>query len=593
MEKGIGNFGQQIMFEMKHVAALLLVVFYGAAVVAAEPLVRLRLQDMNHKPIEQVMCQAPFILQVELRNLEGYTEKTLVPYLLGMENFKSSRCMTSNHVSIDNGKKTSKACFDFVLRADKKGKYYLGPLTLPMKNGQTIRSNDLLVRVGDAVVVADHEHQEKYWLQVELDKKQAYVGQKVQLKISFYDRLFVDDLHLQFPEISDVVITKQKNGVTKKMVELQGQQEYALTQWTFDMYVQKPGALILQDIQAAFFAPALENKFKLGGAFDFFRSLHKTEQYVAAQPIKIDIMPLPEHAEKDTVHAIGQIAKYSITAQQQEAVQGQGIVVTTELQGDANFEMMQQIPLILPAEFQYYASEVVAIDELKKSKRHEYIVQANQPGVYEIEPQRFTYFDPVDRAYKMIESNGLTLTIHPGEQEVATALDQQDFSDDQEQIAPLTLIEHGALHERVNMMIPFHLYQLLILLLCLFACLFAMIKYGWYDCLLNHKKLKTWIIFYQARRACNLARSQHKATALHKIFIDLFASLLAINAGHVTQQDMVAYLQQHNFSQEQIENWQNFYHYILQVSFLSPDAVQEFDLCKLALEWIDQLKAKS
>ena len=90
--------------------AFICFIIVSGNVFASESSIVLRMQDMNHKPISQAMCKAPFILQVELKNLDGYTDIHLMQYIAGIENFKTSRSMSSHNVSIDNGKKQQK-CF--------------------------------------------------------------------------------------------------------------------------------------------------------------------------------------------------------------------------------------------------------------------------------------------------------------------------------------------------------------------------------------------------------------------------------------------------------------------------------------------------
>ncbi len=559
----------------------------------------LSMKDMNHKPIKQAMCQAPFILQVELRNLEGYTDIHLVQYLTGIENFKSSRSMMSRNTSIDNGKKTVKSLYNFVLRSDKKGNFTLGPLVLNDSVGNSIRSNRLIIPVGDEIVLLDKDQKGTYFMTMSLNKKKAYVGEKLTLSVKFYDRLFVDDLHLQFPEFENLCIVKNKNNIHKNMVVFDGE-EYSVTEWTFDMYGLKPESFIMQGIYAAFFAPDLESKFKFGGSFDFFRSLHKSQQQVAAQPIKIDIMPLPDHKDFHDVVAVGQFSKFTISANQNTAPAGQGIAVTTDLFGSGNFDMMQSPLLVLPEGFKYYDSKMVTIDEKRSYKRCEFIVQASMPGTYHIEPQSFVYFDPTDEQYKIIQSNALDITITPATQLSQSAplpTDVVDEATEENLVVDKTLqdfsvIAQAVVHARSPLMIPLHQFHLLIWLLLLlwFASIFYQTIVTGY--VLQDYRVKNFVIFMQAKKACNLARDRQQAEKLYGIFIQLFKQLIGINFGELHDAAIVQYLMSKDFSDEQIQSWKIFYHQILQVSFSSNVAMQE-QLFDQALQWIQLLKEKA
>ncbi len=605
MEKIVGNeiktMSRSFVIQ-KIICSVFLLLVSNFGVASSE--IILSMQDMNHKPIKQAMCQAPFILQVELRNLDGYTDVHLMQYILGIENFKASRSMTSRNISIDNGKKTVKTLYNFVLRSDKKGNFTLGPLGLKDASGNLIRSNRLIVPVGDEIVVSEKYLKDKYFMTMNINKKQAYVGEKLTLTIKFFDRLFVDDLHLQFPDLENICIVKSKNNVHKNMVVID-EEEYSVTEWVFDMYGLKPDSFIIQNIYAAFFAPDLESKFKFGGSFDFFRSLHKSQQQVAAQPIKIEIMPLPDHKDFHDIVAVGQFSKFTISTQQNTMPAGQGIALTTELFGTGNFEMMQSPSLVLPEGFKYYDSNMMTIDEKRSYKHCEFVVQATTPGIYHIEPQSFVYFDPTDKQYKILHSNALDITITPATQLSQSAslpdLGLDEVTEDNEQgfksLQDFSVIEQGAVHAQSPLMIPASKFQLLLwFLLCMwFLCI--VYQHGIHTHVVQDHRVQNFMIFLQAKKACNIACKEQQVSRLYPIFIQLFQRLMKLNAGKLHDADTLQYLMDRKFSDEQIQAWKIFYEQILQASFSSIFVTQQQavsqKLFEEALQWIQLLKGKA
>jgi BatD DUF11 like domain len=588
MEKKVG----------KVVAFLLLLA--SNYIVASESSIVLSMQDMNHKPITQAMCKAPFILQVELKNLDGYTDVHLMQYISGIDNFKSSRSMTSHNVSMYNGKKIVKTFYNFVLRADKKGKFTLGPLILNDKIGQQIKSNRLIVPVGDEILASEKNAKDTYFMTMSLNKKQVYVGEKLTLSVKFYDRLFVEDLHLQFPDFQNLYFVKNKNQINKSTV-LIDEEEYSLTEWVFDMYPTKDGQLIIQDIHAAFFAPELESKFKFGGAFDFFRSLHKSQQHIAAQPIGIDVLPLPYHKDIDNVTTVGQISKFVISLNQNTAPVGQGIVLSVEIFGDANFEMMPSPQLILPEGFQYYDSNMVTIDEQRTYKRCEFIVQATTPGTYSIESQSLIYFDPIAKAYKTIKSNKIDdITISPAVESTQKSDNQvaDDIFEDNEfgpkELKDFSVIQQEFVAASTEKMIPVTWFKYVLALLFLIWIALIGYRISLKKYLSNHQGLKKYRIFFQAKKAYTIAVQQQEVHRLYPIFMQMFNQLLENN--NVKESRDVAilnYLADKNFSDEHIESWKKFYAQILQVSFSSKNQIQQELLFEQALAWIQLLKEKA
>jgi hypothetical protein len=585
MEKKVGNL-------------LLFLLLASKILFASDAAIILRMQDMNHKPIDQAMCQAPFILQIELVNLEGYSDSRIVRDLNGLDNFKTSKAMTKSHaVSIDNGKKITKVLYDFVLRSDKKGTFTVGPLYLNDQYGKSIKSNRLIIPVADEVVSSSTNQAEKYFLKISFDKQQAYVGEKIKLKIQFYDRLFVDDLHLKFPDFQNIYIVKNQKNVKKSMMIIENQ-EYSVTEWTFDIYATQAGAMIMQDITAAFFAPELSNRFTFGGAFDFFRSLHKAEQYIVANPIKIDILPLPKNKDFPHIHAVGQFSKFEISVQQNQAQVGQGITLTTDLFGDGNFEIMDKISLALPENFNYYDSNIIVINEQRNHKHCEFIVQANKDGEYQIQPQNLLYFDPVEGVYKKLESNTLDITILP----CATPIHTADIADEAlhdtdepvvKELHDFKVMSNNRLHAVSKIMIPQNLFYHILFMLVLLWILLFLYRARLFHYIIESKKIMKWRIFLQAYKKCKRAQTQKDFVVLHDLFTQLFAQLLQRHVGQLHDADMINYLIDRNFSLQQIDEWKLFYHKILQASFSTQQKDQQSQLFDQAFVWISLLKGKA
>ena len=570
---------------------------FSQAVVGADGSIIFRMHDMNHKPIDQAMCQAPFVLQVELKNLDDYTDTVLMRYIPGIENFKSSRSISSRDISIDNGKKTTKNVFDFILRSDKKGNFTVGPLILNDKNGKPVKSNRLIIAVGDEVVSSTTYQKEKYFLKAYLDKKQAYVGEKIKLHIQFYDRLFVEDLHLKFPDFPNLYLVKNQKNAKKSLVEIE-EQEYSLTEWIFDLYAMQAGQFIMQDITAAFFAPELANKFMFGGAFDFFRSLHKTEQYLVANPLKMDIIPLPDDKKYPDVHAVGQFSQFQISINQDTAQVAQGVTLTTDLFGDGNFEIMGNIPLILPENFNYYDSNMVKINDQRNHKHSEFIVQASQDGQYQIPSQKLIYFDPTDGSYKTLLSNALSLNITPATQQFAASYvadDQIDIQGDQgeKRLEDFKIITTNSIVVSTDSMISLNLFFMVLVFLFLLWFILFLHRYDYHNYILRHKKIVKLRVFFRAYQQCKQARATKDFKLLHDLFSNLFSQLLDRKVGHLQDVDMINYLIEKNFSLDQIQSWKIFYHKILQLSFSAYQDDQQSKLFDQAFMWIKLLKGKA
>ncbi|MGZ6250619.1 MAG: BatD family protein [Candidatus Chromulinivorax sp.] len=559
----------------------------------------LRIQDMNHKAIEQAMITVPFILQVELKNLEGYSDNQLLESMNGIENFKTSQSMVSHNISIDNGKRVSKVIHNFILQADAKGKFTLGPITLKNKSGQSLTSNRLVVIVGDEVVNKEKNNKEQYFLQISVDKKRAYIGEKIRLKISFYDRILVENLQIQFPQMKNIEIIQYPEEV-KRFTQIVENQEYNVTEWIVDIYPKETGPLILQNIQAAFYADQAQTNFGFG-AFDFFRSLYKTEQHVIAQPVKVDVISLPYNEQYKNVQAVGQFTDYKIMVNQDSFAVGQGIVLTAQLYGQGNFEMINSLKLELPKELHYYDSQMVSINDRRDCKVSDFVIQAEQEGQFIIKPQKFIYFDPQDAQYKLLESNSVAVTITKALQtdslpkSLLDQLEQEDKNFDahtEKTLQDFFIVQSAIMQSNKDTYIPFEWYQwLLMAIFCIWIFIYGY-RSGFYHYFTAIPYLKKQFVFYRAYRQFKKAYRQKNILLLHTMFTQLFSHLMQVSCGKVQKDMIVQYLADKHFSDDQIKAWQELYDQIaLHLFSQEQNAINEA-LFLSAQQWLTYLKER-
>lgn len=577
---------------------LLFLLFVPQTIFASEQKIVMQVQDMQGELIEQAMSEVPFILQVEVQNIEGYNENQIIQNIPGIERLSLIKTMTSQNISIYNGKKICTLLYHFVLKADAKGVFELGPLCLKNKSNQITRSNQLTIHVGDELLSLHTNHKSDYFVMLKVDKKQAYVGEKIQLIIQFYDSVSVDDLHLEFPEFKKMHILKTKDVIQKSRVEIEGK-EYILSEWSFDVYPTHPGSLILQDIYAAFFWSEPSNKFGLGGAFHFFQAFHKSMQRIAAKPIKIEVLPLPHSDRFFNVNAVGQFSNYNLRAHQSSACVGQGISLTIELVGDGNFEMISLPELILPKNFNYYDSHMVVIDSNRNSKQYECVMQAEQPGSYTIQPQLFVYFDPVKKQYVTLQSDQFDISIAPAlhvQSELQEPDDQEHVGDSSEHVIShaiktledFSLIDHGPIHVSSCMMLSFSLFQNIIgFLLLIWFCLFFYVQH-----IKNFWLYRKMLIFYTTKNRYTIARKTENIQALKAVFDLLFAQLIEVTVGQLSDTVIINYMKTKKFSEDFISDWSLFYMQMLQASFSVHFAIDKTKLFTDALQWIERLKEK-
>lgn len=558
----------------------------------------LSIQDMNNRPIQQAMIHSPFILQIELNNKDFIEVET--PYVAGMDNFKYSPAMRHSHSSTVNGETVKKTIYRFVLKGEKKGTFTVGSVQLKDRRGKSFRSNKLLIKVDDAVVLSDLTEVSKYFVECFINKKSMYVGEIATLHVKFLDRIYVDNPQVVLPEFQHVKIVSIEKKDTTTLEVLNGY-DYAVTEWLIKFYPINQGSLLIDGIKVTFLDQRLEEKMLSKGAFRRFGSMIKIAQDMYASPVALQVLGLPEQQGFQNVTAVGQFSKLEVSVNKNVTQEGQGLILSTELIGDGNFEMIAPINLRLPNGLEFYDADTVSIDKDRKSKHAEFVIQAQYPGNYHIVAQKLHYFDPVDHTYKIVQSNSIDITITENIdfKKFQNQSDQHDLCNNETDInkdvkhnVQIDDVGHESFNTRMLVMIPIAWYRLLMFGLLLILLIMMMYRYGFKEYIVTSLYWQHCIIFSRAKKACKVAAYKNNGVVLYSVFINLFIALQVSSAGAIDKVIIEKHLKYKGFSENQIVQWKSFYARLLQASFAQRDQMQNAILFQDSLKWLKLLKEK-
>ena len=581
MEKMAGR------FQMLSVIFLL---FLSSIVQASGPSIVLSISDMDRKPIQQAMVQSKFMLQVSINNFNPSSD---ISYIPGMDPFRYVSMGAESNSYSYNGRMITKIIYKFMMRADQKGVYKVGPLALTDSSGRSIESNILSISVGDDLVSLQQNSQaEKYMIETKLDKKSVYVGEKVILQVDFLDRTYIDQYSLLLPEFENIIVTnpQQKQRVT---IQHTNGQEYADTQWTLDVYPTVKGLSIFENIKIRFV-----NQDDSNNIFGRFFGMY-AEQELRARPIGLQVLELPVVSGFENITAVGQFSKLELSVNKNSVEQGQGIVLTADIFGDGNFEMIESLSLSLPENLVSYDSDTPKMDTRRTRKHFEYIIQAQSVGQYQIPAQQFKYFDPADRQYKILQSNPIDILIaaditaqqHDNQQQLD--LFDEDKDTNEKTIEDFTVLEPNLMQTDQLSMIPLSWYTKFLQFLYFIFFLMMVYRYVIKKYLFTYDRFQHTVIFFKAKRACQLAAKHRNVIALHPLFIDLFVNLKVGSQGFIRDEMIERYLKNKNFSDETVDQWKLFYNKLLQISFAGVDRQNDEFLFQEAFTWIARLKERA
>jgi len=575
-------------------AAVLCAHFFSCFGASTTPSITLRVLSADSVPIKQVGAGVPFILEVSMYNIY----RTRKPDIKGIEDFYTGQ--SGFQMKTINGKSNIK--YTYNMRIDKTGTYKIGPAQIREK-GKKVTSDVLSVVVGEKQIFKNGVGQTKktlsnVMLRMSCDKKNVVVGQKVRCFLRFY---YMDDADVTLDriltsEVDDLRQTEKKGAFKgKKTIK---NNLYHYLEWRWNVYPEKEGEIIIPAHRADF-SIREDNGFL--GLSSFFRFGYE-KKHVFSNALKLTIDPLPEHDKP--VHAVGDFVHFSASVDRAVAKQGDGIVLTLELEGDADLKNLDISELQnMPESLRYYDSKNYIVDkdaDLKyKKKRFEFIVQGMETGELEVSKQEFTYFDPKRRKFKTLTTSPIMVNILPPSVSKTSILRQASavakaMADRQDEDDILPLDKKGRWHSTGERKINFWLFMLLALI-PFFAFGFLRAK-KWFNALLL--KYTPHILrknaFNRASKRLKQAKRKKDFASLYGIFITFFSERFTLKENAVSQDSVVKILQKHDFSEEELNNWRQFFNMVSSYMFYDKDKSRKLDpkMFDESIGWIEKLRNK-
>ncbi|HEX4069398.1 MAG TPA: BatD family protein [Candidatus Babeliales bacterium] len=529
--------------------------------------IALEVRTDNGTPNSVVVGQ-PFTLDVVIDDVYGSVAK---PSIKGLEKFNARQC--GSYMSSVNGKATAR--YSYQVRIDKIGSYVLGPATV-IHQQQTIISNELCVDVvkdiGTPQMNKNNNAETKTFLRLMVSSESVVVGQKIGCMLRFYYQdPSISLTNIGSPDLLGFDV-KEHSPLEHGTAQIDGV-EYHYAQWQWDMYPTKPGEFLIPAYNADYELPIKDNHL-FGGFFMLSRADRKR---IYSNALTLKVSPLPY--SNLPVHAVGQFERFSAEIKPGMAKEGEGMVLTLEIEGNGNLPAIATPPLQMPDALKYYDSNSTIImpkhsDELPK-KRFEFIVQGMKSGYCEIPEQLFTYFDTETHRYETLRTVPLAVSIMSGTISVkqnyippTLSTETSATVDNEKTIADINTTGNWyAAPERHSL--PWWLFQLLLLLPCFYMG-YPFIVNKFILLTGNSARLRRWRAFRQAHQHLEHAFRNNDDQKLYTIFMQLLQEL-GTNDLSVFAQD-------------------SFFERMTHAAYGKSDNKNSDELCRMAKEWLERLE---
>lgn len=361
------------------------------------------------------------------------------PEIAGLENFTVVGTSQSSNFSMVGASINLSVVFDYTLFAGNEGTYTLGPASVDIR-GTTYSSRTVEITVGQgaapqpqpgavspgqsAPTVPQQPQASQarsapkagasspdgsVFIQGQVDRREAYVGEQVLYTFGFYYRTrLVENPEYTPPTFSGfwveqvdqsaVQSTREVNGVTYVVQELR----YALFPTTAGEATVGPAGLayVVSDI------------------WNFFDRARRHE--LKTRPVTITVKPLPEAGRPENFN--GAVGRFNISAKldKSEVKQGEPITLEVTLSGSGNIKTLQEPRLAGIRDFDIYESKSEEVIErgaggIGGRKVFRYVLVPRRPGNYGWDSIEYSFFDPRQGRYYSIGTEPVKFTVTPSE----------------------------------------------------------------------------------------------------------------------------------------------------------------------------------
>jgi hypothetical protein len=367
--------------------------------------------------------------------VQGKFRRSSQPEIPVLDEFAVYQAGTSQSYSIVNGRSSSSLKFTYVLVPRKEGLYKIEPIRFKA-GGKVYTADPVTVEVvkssAQLPVPGAGDDEPEYssddahiFIRAKVDRDTVYVNQQVTWMLGFY---------------------------TDGQVELSKSPYYSAPPaegfWAEDLPPQKNyyktinnRKYLVNEIKRGFF-PTVPGTYTIGSARvdividdvtsrsfdDFFRRPFSSFGFgdprsLSTDEIPIIVLPLPARGKPaDFSGLVGRDLTIQVRADKQVVQAGEPINVTLEISGQGNFKTMAAPALPQMDRFKMYESGSNS-DLFKRNyivagrKQSKFVLVPRDAGNTAIPPVRLSYFDPIEKTYKSIQSAPIAVEIKPAEAE--------------------------------------------------------------------------------------------------------------------------------------------------------------------------------
>ncbi len=320
---------------------------------------------------------------------------------------------TSSSVQIINGAVSREMGYSYTLQPTKVGKLTIGSASVSA-NGKVLRSSPISIEVLKNTARPKDGGGQQYFIRIEPNKNQAYVGEQITLDFKLYTRVGIERYEIPEDPNYDGFYAVELRRFSSNTVQevLNGQQYATKVLRRIALFPQQTGKLTIEPfrIQLA----VVEE----GGSTGFFFNRNVKPVYFTTDAIDIMVKPIPGDEPEGYCGAVGNF-ELQAGIDRKLATTDDAITFNLVLTGNGDVKRINPPILSFSDSFEVYEPKMVSekTDEIRgevvSEKRFEYLLLPKFAGNYNIKPV-VSYFNTEKGQYAKFEIGPFPLSVKAG-----------------------------------------------------------------------------------------------------------------------------------------------------------------------------------
>ncbi|MDP8228246.1 MAG: BatD family protein [Candidatus Electryoneaceae bacterium] len=347
-----------------------------------------------------------------------------------------TRPMTSSSTQVINGVISRSSTLTYVLKAVTSGTITIAPAQA--RKGKTIfQSQPIQITVlggggskpsqsrSTSIPSPTLEESPDVFLTVKANKSEAYIREMVTVTYRLY--ISVRAINYEFSRMPKTTGFWQEEFKLPSRpqltpVTIRGKQYQVAVVRKIALFPTRTGTLTMEPLVAGVTVEVAGSRQRGGGLFDVFdpffgRSRRKTVS-VSTESLNLTVLDLPQRGRPDNFR--GDVGDFNLAVKYDKShlAQHDALAVTVTVSGKGYLKSIDAPELNLPSGFERFDPTVEEKitrtgNSVRGRKIFTYLIIPRRSGAFDLEPVRFSYFDPATKKYRTKTGGGKSLNVSP------------------------------------------------------------------------------------------------------------------------------------------------------------------------------------